>query len=85
MKTNRVLVVALCLTAAFGGSASSQSMMDPAATPGGTEGRAGPANEREAIRSGDAIPAPSSIGIPAEPAPPQPKKEEPHPMKKHEK
>jgi hypothetical protein len=40
---------------------------DPATAPGGTEGIAGPANEREAIQSGDAVAAPRGVGVPAPP------------------
>ncbi|MHC2002608.1 hypothetical protein ACYQR9_19490 [Methylobacterium sp. CM6241] len=35
---------------------------DAATAPGGTEGVAGPRNEAEAIRSGDAVPVPQGAG-----------------------
>ena len=71
-------IAALALVAALGLSvnAFAQSTGAPAGrpaatTPGGTEGMAGPANEEQAIRSGDAIPAPPGAGIPTEPPPPR--------------
>ncbi|KQP33133.1 hypothetical protein ASG60_16115 [Methylobacterium sp. Leaf469] len=64
-----ISVLALCGVFGLAGPALAQSVgapagSDPATAPGGTEGRAGPRNEREAIRSGDAIPAPPGIGEP---------------------
>ncbi len=65
-------VLALCGVLGLGGAALAQSTgapagIDPATAPGGTEGIAGARNEREAVRSGDAIPAPSGIGQPIVP------------------
>lgn len=68
----------LALSLFLAGPALAQSVgapagMDSATAPGGTEGRAGPRNEAEAIRSGDAIAVPPSAGgIPVErlPVPP---------------
>ena len=54
-------IFATLLAAAPCGPASAQQSynppagLDPAAAPGGTQGLAGPRNEAEAIRSGDAI------------------------------
>ncbi|MCJ2082623.1 hypothetical protein [Methylobacterium sp. J-090] len=53
--------------AAFAQSTGAPAGVDPATAPGGTEGIAGPRNEREAIRSGDAIPAPRGVGEPVLP------------------
>jgi hypothetical protein len=64
------LLIALPGAALAQGSVGAPAGTDPAATPGGTEGRAGPRNEREAIRSGDAIPVPpGASGVPVEPRP----------------
>lgn len=51
------------------GGTGAPAGMEAATAPGGTEGRAGPRNEAEAIRSGDAIPVPPGEGIPVERAP----------------
>ncbi|GLS42783.1 hypothetical protein GCM10007884_07680 [Methylobacterium brachythecii] len=64
----------VCGMAALMGPALAQSTgapagSEPATAPGGTEGIAGARNEREAIRSGDAIPAPRGVGEPAPPPP----------------
>ncbi|WP_375465554.1 hypothetical protein [uncultured Methylobacterium sp.] len=54
--------VLLCGVLGLSGAASAQSSTgapagrDPATAPGGTEGLAGPRNEADAIRNGDAIP-----------------------------
>ncbi|TXM65868.1 hypothetical protein [Methylobacterium sp. WL120] len=62
----RVLLTALTL-AAFSGPAFAQSTgapagSDPATAPGGTEGLAGPRNEMNAVRDGDAVPVPPRTG-----------------------
>ncbi|SFG89041.1 hypothetical protein [Methylobacterium gossipiicola] len=58
-------------TAALAQGSTGAPAGTPGATaPGGTEGAAALRNEREAVRSGDAIPAPPGIGIPAETVPP---------------
>lgn len=67
-----ISALALCGVIGLAGAALAQSTgapagRDPATAPGGTEGIAGPRNEREAIKSGDAIPAPRGIGEPALP------------------
>ena len=64
--------LALCGIFGLGSAALAQSTgapagLDPATAPGGTEGIAGPRNERDAIKSGDAISAPRGIGEPAPP------------------
>lgn len=70
-----LLTLSLALPLGFAGPVLAQSVgapagIDGATAPGGTEGRAGPRNEAEAIRSGDAIPVPPSAGgIPAEGVP----------------
>ncbi|KQP16695.1 hypothetical protein [Methylobacterium sp. Leaf93] len=70
----RMTISALALCGLFGltGAALAQGTgapagRDPATAPGGTEGIAGPQNEREAIRSGDAIAAPRGVGVPVPP------------------
>jgi hypothetical protein len=64
------LLIALPGAALAQGSVGAPAGTEPAATPGGTEGRAGPRNEQEAIRSGDAIPVPPGArGAPVEPPP----------------
>lgn len=52
---------------ALGGSALAQSTgapagRDPATAPGGAEGLAGPRNEMNAVRDGDAVPVPPRAG-----------------------
>ncbi|MBX9931001.1 MAG: hypothetical protein K2Y56_05620 [Methylobacterium sp.] len=59
--------LALLLTAGIAGASLAQSTgapagRDPVTAPGGTTGAAGPRNEAEAIRSGDAIPVPPGAG-----------------------
>ncbi|GJD71151.1 hypothetical protein MMMDOFMJ_4105 [Methylobacterium gnaphalii] len=54
---------------AFAQSTGAPAGSEPATAPGGTEGIAGARNEREAIRSGDAIPAPRGVGEPVPPSP----------------
>jgi hypothetical protein len=52
------------------GSVGAPAGTEPATAPGGTEGRAGLRNEREAIRSGDAVPVPpGTAGVPVAPRP----------------
>ena len=79
----RVLLTALTL-AALGGPALAQSIgapagRDPATAPGGTEGLAGPRNEMNAVRDGDAVPVPPRAGEidtppPGERMPPPPRR-----------
>jgi hypothetical protein len=76
--------LALCTLLGLTGSALAQSVgapagSDPATAPGGTEGIAGPRNEREAERRGDAIPAPRGIGIAAPPPMTRPEAASPPP------
>ncbi len=54
------LLIALPGAALAQGSVGAPAGTDPATAPGGTEGRAGPRNEREAIESGNAVPVPRS-------------------------
>lgn len=61
----RTMALILALGSLLGTAAAAQAQSvgapagrDPATAPGGTEGLAGPRNEAEAIRSGDAIPVP---------------------------
>nr|WP_282104063.1 hypothetical protein [Methylobacterium sp. 37f] len=61
------LITVLTLSLGLAGVALAQGAgapagMDAATAPGGTEGRAGPRNEAEAFRSGDAIPVPPRAG-----------------------
>ncbi|MEN3210069.1 hypothetical protein PUR23_08480 [Methylorubrum populi] len=76
MRTITTATLALVVLAGLGGAALAQGSTgapagSPGATaPGGTEGAAALPNEREAIRSGDAIPAPPGTGVPVETAPP---------------
>ncbi|MBD8907869.1 hypothetical protein [Methylorubrum zatmanii] len=78
MRLITTATLALCALAGLGHAAFAQgSTGAPAGTPGatapgGTEGAAALPNEREAIRSGDALPAAPGIGIPAETPPPPP-------------
>ena len=60
----------------LGGSAFAQSTgapagLDPATAPGGTEGRAGPQNEMNAVRDGDAVAVPPPAGGVTTEAPPR--------------
>lgn len=71
MRPTTTITLALCGWLGAASLASAQQSVgapagrDPATAPGGTEGIAGPRNEREAIRSGDAVPvAPGRSGIP---------------------
>jgi hypothetical protein len=70
-----LLTLSLALPLGFAGPVLAQSVgapagIDGATAPGGTEGRAGPRNEAEAIRSGEAIPVPPRAGgVPAEEMP----------------
>lgn len=80
MPVRTTLALALCAGLGLCGGALAQSVGAPAGTPsatapGGTEGIAGPANERRAIERGDAIPAPPGVGVPVE-TPPPPRPEE---------
>ncbi|MEL6062041.1 MULTISPECIES: hypothetical protein [unclassified Methylobacterium] len=77
----RTLMVVMALGGLLGTAATAQAQSysapagrDPATAPGGTEGIAGPRNESEAIRSGDAVVvSPRGDGIPVqEPPAPQP-------------
>jgi len=76
MRFTTTLALAVCALTGLGSAASAQgSTGAPAGTPGatapgGTEGAAAIRNEREAVRSGDAVPAPPGVGIPAETVPP---------------
>ncbi|KQT61029.1 hypothetical protein ASG52_17490 [Methylobacterium sp. Leaf456] len=77
MSVRTTLALALCAGLGLSGGALAQSVGAPAGqpsvtAPGGTEGTAGPANERRAIERGDAIPAPPGIGVPVEAPPPPP-------------
>ncbi|MGU3537311.1 hypothetical protein [Methylobacterium sp. A54F] len=70
-------LAALALIAPFCGPAAAQSVgapagREPATAPGGTEGLAGPRNESEAIRAGDAVPVTPGRGIPVEAPPAEP-------------
>lgn len=69
------LAFTACLASGFCHSAFAQSLgapagRDPATAPGGTEGLAGPRNEAEAIRGGDAVAVPPSPGAIEVEAPP---------------
>ncbi len=85
MRHTTKAALALCaiasLATGLGGAALAQgSTGAPAGTPGatapgGTEGAAAIPNEREAIRSGDAVPASPAVGVPVETAPPPPAEE----------
>lgn len=72
MRTTTTVILALFGLIGAAGAASAQSYgapagRDPATAPGGTEGIAGPRNEGESIRSGDAVEvAPSRGGIATE-------------------
>ncbi|MEH3119990.1 MAG: hypothetical protein PGN25_21000 [Methylorubrum populi] len=75
MRPITTAALALCAITGLGGAALAQGSTgapagSPGATaPGGTEGAAAVPNEREAIRSGDAIPAPPGTGVPVETPP----------------
>lgn len=81
MRTITTAALALCALVGLSGAALAQGSTgapagSPGATaPGGTEGAAAVPNEREAIRSGDAIPAPPGAGVPVETAAPPPAEE----------
>ena len=70
MARKLALILTLSGLLATTGLAQAQSVgapagREPATAPGGTEGMAGPRNEAEAIRSGEAIPVPpGSEGVP---------------------
>ncbi|WP_019903500.1 hypothetical protein [Methylobacterium sp. 77] len=65
--TLSALLVTGTAAVALAQSYGAPSGRDAATAPGGTEGIAGPRNEAEAIRSGDAVPVPPGAGgIPAE-------------------
>lgn len=71
------LTLALCAVLGLSGAALAQSSTgapagrDPATAPGGTEGIAGPRNEMNAVRDGDAVAvAPGGAGIPVDAPPP---------------
>jgi len=79
MRKTTTVILALCGLLDAAGAASAQSYSapagrDPSTAPGGTEGLAGPRNETESIRSGDAVEVPPSRGGVAveEPAMPPP-------------
>ncbi|MCJ2136963.1 hypothetical protein MKK69_23425 [Methylobacterium sp. J-026] len=79
MRTKTTLTLALCGLLGAAGAAAAQSYTapagrDPSTAPGGTEGIAGPRNEAESIRSGDAVAVPPRRGGVAveEPAGPPP-------------
>ena len=75
MRIATLTALTLLAGLAAGGSALAQSTgapagRDPATAPGGTEGRAGPRNEMNAVRDGDAVPAPPQAGgVENDPAP----------------
>ncbi|GJE77838.1 hypothetical protein [Methylorubrum suomiense] len=71
-------LVSVVGTALAQGSTGAPAGTPAATAPGGTEGAAAIPNEREAIRSGDAIPAPPGVGVPVE-TPPRPGMEPPPP------
>lgn len=80
MPLRTTLALALCAGLGLSGGALAQSVGAPAGqpsatAPGGTEGVAGPGNERRAIERGDAIPAPPGVGVPVETPPPPPPEE----------
>ena len=65
---SKTFALAACLAFGLGGTALAQSTgapagREPATAPGGTTGAAGPRNEAEALRSGDAIPAAPGAGV----------------------
>jgi len=67
MRKTTTVILALCGLLGAAGAASAQSYgapagRDPSTAPGGTEGLAGPRNEAESIRSGDAVEVPPSRG-----------------------
>lgn len=76
----QTVMVVMALSGLLGMAATAQAQSvgapagrDPATAPGGTEGIAGPRNEAEAIRSGNAIEVPArGEGIPVQepPVPP---------------
>lgn len=74
MTSKMVIFFAACGILNFGGAVMAQSVTAPAGdlpatAPGGTEGRAGIHNERDALRSGDGVlvtPAPSLQTVPRE-------------------
>ncbi|SFM33136.1 hypothetical protein [Methylobacterium pseudosasicola] len=79
MRKKTTVILALCGLLGTAGAASAQSYgapagRDPSTAPGGTEGLAGPRNEAESIRSGDAVEvAPNRGGVAIEePALPPP-------------
>ncbi|KAB1072420.1 hypothetical protein [Methylobacterium planeticum] len=86
MRLTTTAAFLLCGSLSLVGPALAQSVgapagRDPATAPGGTEGIAGPRNEMNAVRDGDAVPVPPGRGgievdPPAgpamEPAPPPP-------------
>lgn len=68
----KTFTLAACLAIGLGGTALAQSTGAPAGSeaataPGGTTGMAGPRNEAEAIRSGDAVPVAPGAGVPVPP------------------
>ncbi|MCJ2142830.1 hypothetical protein [Methylobacterium sp. E-066] len=67
MRKKTTVILALCGLLGTAGAASAQSYgapagRDPSTAPGGTEGLAGPRNEAESIRSGDALEVPPNRG-----------------------
>ncbi len=79
MGTKTTVTLAFCALLGAAAAAAAQSYSapagrDPSTAPGGTEGIAGPRNEAESIRSGDAVEVPPSRGGVAveEPAVPPP-------------
>ncbi|CAO4176709.1 hypothetical protein EEDFHM_03842 [Methylorubrum populi] len=76
MRLVTTAVLALCalssldIAAVAQGSTGAPAGSPGATAPGGTEGRAAILNEREAIRSGDAVTTAPGLGLPAETAPP---------------
>ena len=84
MRPTMMAALVLCGSLSLAGSALAQSVgapagRDPATAPGGTEGIAGPRNEMNAIRDGDAVPVPPGrAGIDVEP-PGAPRSMEPPP------
>lgn len=74
MRTKTTITLALCGLLGAVSAATAQSNTAPAGTapataPGGEEGRAGPRNQAEAIRSGEAVGVPPGavVGTPSGP------------------
>lgn len=68
MRAKTTITLALCGFLGAASAASAQSYNAPAGNapvtaPGGEEGRAGPRNEVEAVRSGEAVGVPPGAGV----------------------